>query len=96
MSRRVSPTVRGFATALAWMSFATSVLAQTSDSESASAGLSEVVVTATRREERLQDVPISVSAFSQEKIDAQGLRNVDDVVRLTPDLTVSRYCWSSG
>jgi iron complex outermembrane recepter protein len=39
----------------------------------------EFVVTATRRAERRQDVPISVSAFSQEKIDSQGLRDIDDL-----------------
>ena len=50
----------------------------------------EVVVTATRREERLQDVPISVSAFSQEKLDQQGLRSIDDPRRLTPGVTFQR------
>ncbi len=76
--------------ALACVSPATSLLAQTSESESASGGLSEVVVTATRREERLQDVPISVSAFSQEKIDSQGLRNIDDLTRLSPGIAFQR------
>ncbi|MEP6545889.1 MAG: TonB-dependent receptor, partial [Gammaproteobacteria bacterium] len=45
---------------------------------------------ATRRSERLQDVPISVTAFSQEKLDAQGLRSIDDVTRLTPGVAFSR------
>ena len=56
----------------------------------AAAGLEEVVVTATRREERLQDVPISVSAFSQEKLDAQGLKNIDDLSRLSPGIAFTR------
>jgi len=47
-------------------------------------------VTATRREERLQDVPISVSAFSQDKIDSQGLRDIDDLTRLSPGITFQR------
>src|SRR5580698_998505 len=54
------------------------------------AALEEIVVTATRRSERLQDVPISVTAFSQEKMDAQGLRSIDDVTRLTPGVAFSR------
>jgi outer membrane receptor protein involved in Fe transport len=54
------------------------------DTETASSGaLEEVVVTATRRTERLQDVPVSVMAFSQEKLDAQGLKNIDDLSRLS-------------
>jgi len=52
--------------------------------------ISEVLVTATRREERLQDVPISVSAFRQDKIDSQGLRDIDDLTRLSPGITFQR------
>ncbi|MBS0366853.1 MAG: TonB-dependent receptor [Proteobacteria bacterium] len=57
---------------------------------SADNGLQEVVVTATRRAERLQDVPISVTAFGQEQMDAQGLRNIDDLTRLSPGVTFQR------
>ncbi|MBV9620143.1 MAG: TonB-dependent receptor [Gammaproteobacteria bacterium] len=64
--------------------------AQSSASDADAAGLQEVVVTATRRAERLQDVPISVAAFSQEKLDAQGLRNIDDLTRLSPGVAFSR------
>src|SRR3984885_9154546 len=66
------------------------------DPETPSAGLEEIVVTATRREERLQDVPISVLAFSQEKLDAQGLKNIDDLARLSPGLTFQRNGMSSA
>jgi hypothetical protein len=50
------------------------VMAATGDAETgtSSGALEEVVVTATRRSERLQDVPVSVIAFSQEKLDATG------------------------
>src|SRR5580698_9465969 len=60
------------------------------DPETPSAGLEEIVVTATRREERLQDVPISVLAFSQAKLDEQGLKNIDDLARLSPGLNFQR------
>jgi iron complex outermembrane receptor protein len=59
-------------------------------------GLEEIVVTATRREERLEDVPVSVLAFSQEKMDAQGLKNVDDLARLSPGLNFQRNGMSSA
>ena len=58
--------------------------------EPAASGIQEIVVTATRRQERLEDVPISVTAFSQETMDQQGLRSIDDVTRLTPGITFQR------
>jgi iron complex outermembrane receptor protein len=66
------------------------VLAQTAKGVAPVGGLEEVVVTATRREERLQDVPVSVSAMSQEKLDAQALKNIDDLSRVAPGLTFQR------
>lgn len=41
--------------------------------ELAVSSLEEVVVTATRREVRLRDVPLSVTAISQEKLTARGI-----------------------
>ena len=60
------------------------------DTPSAAAGLEEIVVTATRRAERLQDVAVSATAFTQEKLDVQGLRSIDDLTRLTPGVTFQR------
>jgi iron complex outermembrane recepter protein len=77
--------------ALLAATFAGPAVAQTAEkAASAAGGLDEIVVTATRREERLQDVPISVSAFSQTKLDSQGLKNIDDLSRLSPGVTFSR------
>jgi len=65
-------------------------VAQTAATGGSSVALEEIVVTATRREERLQDVPISISAFSQEKLDQQGLKSIDDLTRLSPGVAFSR------
>ena len=51
------------------------------------AELSEIVVTATRRAESIDRVPISISAFSQETLDTKGVKNVDELARFTPGLT---------
>jgi iron complex outermembrane recepter protein len=59
-------------------------------------GLEGIVVTATRRAERLQDVPISATAFTQEKLDAQGLHTIDDLTRLTPGVTFQRNATTSS
>jgi iron complex outermembrane receptor protein len=56
----------------------------------AGTALEEIVVTAQRREQRLQDVPISVTAMNQEQLDSQGVRDIDDVAKLTPGITFQR------
>ena len=60
------------------------------------ATLEEIVVTSQRREEKLQDVPISISAFTQETLDAQGVRSIDDIARLTPGVTFTRTDQRNG
>jgi len=50
--------------------------------------LEEIVVTARKREERLQDVPMSVSAFSSNFIEAAGIENINDVAALTPNFDI--------
>ena len=62
----------------------------TPEAESALPSVEEVVVTAQRREERLQNVPISLSVYNQSTMDAQGTRSIDDVARLTPAVTFTR------
>jgi len=54
----------------------------------ATGGLEEIVVTATRREETISRVPISVTAFSQEMIDQKGIKDFQDVVRFTPGVSI--------
>lgn len=49
----------------------------------------EIIVTAQKREENLQDVPISVAAFSADMLDAKGITNPSDLQKVTPGLTYS-------
>ncbi len=48
--------------------------------------LGEVLVTAQKTSERLQDVPISVSALDQSAITSLGITDIEDITRLTPGL----------
>jgi outer membrane receptor protein involved in Fe transport len=61
--------------------------AQAIRSPTDNAEIEEIRVTAERRDERLQDVPISVTAFTAAAMDGQGTRTFDDIARLTPGLT---------
>jgi iron complex outermembrane recepter protein len=49
-----------------------------------SAPLEEVVVTATRRQEDIQKVPISIVAFSSADLAASGVKGIDQLTTLTP------------
>jgi iron complex outermembrane receptor protein len=54
--------------------------------ESAAAALTEVVVTAQRRTENLQQVPISISAFSSQQLEAANIGTSADLEHITPNL----------
>jgi iron complex outermembrane receptor protein len=54
-----------------------------------SATLGDVVVTARRREERLQDVPVAVTALSGEMLAQRGIVNVQDLTKTTPGLNIT-------
>ena len=49
--------------------------------------VSELVVTAQKREQRLQDVPVVVTVLSGAKLAANNVNSVADLVTLTPGLT---------
>lgn len=53
-------------------------------------GVDEIVVTANRRAENQQEVPISIAAFSGETLKSQGVVNVVDLPQLTPGLGFTR------
>lgn len=53
-------------------------------------GIAEIIVTAQRREQNLQDVPISVSAFGADAIREKGLTDVSRLEGLVPGFTFGR------
>jgi len=52
--------------------------------------LEEVIVTATRREEASQDVPIAITAFSGERLQEQNIREANDLIASVPSLVVGQ------
>ncbi len=47
----------------------------------------ELIVTATRKEQSLSKIPVSVSAFTAAKMDIQGVKTFADVAKFTPGVT---------
>jgi iron complex outermembrane receptor protein len=55
-------------------------------------GAGDIVVTARRVDERLQDVPISITVFNQEQLQNRNIANSTDLGNYTPSLAInSRY-----
>ncbi|HEU4623214.1 MAG TPA: TonB-dependent receptor [Steroidobacteraceae bacterium] len=52
--------------------------------------LEEVLVTATRRAEPLQDVPLSITAFSQEQLTTKGIVGYEGLARETPGVVLNK------
>lgn len=50
-------------------------------------GIEEIVVTAQKRAESIQDVPIAITAFTSEDLAASGVTSSDELQRFTPNLT---------
>src|ERR1700761_655846 len=57
---------------------------------SAGTGLEEIVVTARRREERLQTVPIAITAFTQAELEQKHVEQLRDLAKSVPSLAVSQ------
>ncbi len=51
--------------------------------------LEEIVVTALKREQSLQDVPAAITAFSAEAIERNNITRPDDFIELTPNVVMS-------
>lgn len=64
---------------------------QPAGSSSDSTAIEEIVVTAQRREQPLQAVPIAVTAIPVEQLESRRIQNLLDLRALAPNLLVSRY-----
>ena len=53
-------------------------------------GIAEIVVTAQRREERLQDVPLSITAISGEELRNADIRDITRLEQSVPGLRIGR------
>jgi iron complex outermembrane recepter protein len=52
-------------------------------------GLEEIVVTATRREQNLQEVPISIVAVTGENLEMRGIDNLEEVSQGVPNVIIT-------
>ncbi|KFG91945.1 TonB-dependent receptor [Sphingobium herbicidovorans NBRC 16415] len=77
------------------LAFASQAWAQTDDAAPGS-GLDEIVVTAQKRAQNLQDVPIAISAISSEKVEQLGIRDSRDLSGLAPNVVITQGTTSNS
>ena len=85
---RHSTTIRLFASAASvafGMTFAGAALAQSDEGSQ----VEEIVVTAQKREQNLQDVPVAVSAFGEQQLEAQAVQNLTDLNAKAPNVVLA-------
>jgi len=58
------------------------------EQESTVSQLSEIVVTAQKRAENIQDVPIAITAYSQSDLRSKGITDIGGLSRLTPNVNL--------
>jgi iron complex outermembrane receptor protein len=84
-----SPATVAFG-AVSALALAGAAHAQAPDIAGQSASVEEIVVTAQKRAERLEDVPISITAASGETLERAGIARLEDIARIAPGVQVSR------
>ncbi len=67
---------------------ASAQVAAADQAEAQRSGIGEIVVTANRREERGQDVPIAITALSPQRLEQQGINKEQDLQASVPSLVV--------
>lgn len=81
MKRVITKSLFGSVAALALMSSGTAMAQEASDSEN-----EEIIVTAQKREQALQDVPLTITVVTAKQLDRQSITNVQDVQNAAPEL----------
>lgn len=85
-----SVLTRALLVALVGLVQAPMALAQDSGAgEEEASTLDKIMVTAQKREEALQDVPVVVTALSEKMLEDNGVRDIKDLQQLVPGLTVT-------
>ncbi len=66
---------------------ATPALAQEAQGDS---GFGDIVVTAQKREENIQDVPIAISAVGSQYLESRGIQSIEDLSTIAPNVKFER------
>ncbi len=57
--------------------------------DAAQSGIEEIIITSTKREQNLQEVPIAVSAFTADDLTARGVDEVEELEEISPSIQMN-------
>ncbi|MET4682131.1 TonB-dependent receptor [Brevundimonas faecalis] len=76
------------------LSLGAPALAQTTPPAEQATTVEDIIVTAQKREESIQDVPVAISAFSAENLDAMKIEGGSELLRAVPNVSFSKNNFS--
>ena len=76
--------------------FALTIYAQDSDVSSLSSSIEEIVVTARATEESIRDIPVAITAYSEEEMENLNINSLDDIAASSASLEINRINSGSG
>lgn len=96
-TKRLQPLLLASAvTIVSWPSVLLAQGAADTVVETRGGGLDDIVVTARKREESVQNIPVSVTAISATQIDRRDLTSIEKIAASTPQLQVGRLASGSA
>jgi outer membrane receptor protein involved in Fe transport len=96
MNRRVSRAVAAILSAHAAHAFAAGAGPTGETTATEAGGLAEVIVTAQRRAENIQDVPITIQALTSETLTQLNVQTLDEFIKYLPNVTQSNQGPAQG
>ena len=85
-----------FTTVFALVSFSGFSFSLSAQESVNSIAVEEIIVTARKRSESIQDVPVAVSALSVEQVERGNIQRVQDLEKLVPNVEISDMAFAGG
>ena len=81
----------GSSTLVSFPALAQATAEADAEADERNGGLAEIIVTAERREQNLQDIPVSASVFTGEQLEQRGVQNLNDIQQIAPSIAINTF-----
>lgn len=95
-TKKLSSYLAGFVVGVFVVSFVGSQTDLSIVSKAEAQATDEIIVTARKRAESIQDVPVAVSAISPEQLEKGNVKRVQDLMKVTPNVVMQDMAFAGG